>query len=420
MRETVVGVVGAPFRLVAELLLERRVEHLGERVLVLDRPPVVGGGIDALHQAAGLARQERHLVGHHELHLVEHAELLGLLDRQHRIVTPVDVDEDVRAGIGDVEQIGREVRRAERRDLVGDGGPARARGHILHRLGDGVAVGVVRRHVRHFFVLAELLDQHRRNRGRGGLAEEILAEAVAHAILAGGVVRAGDAAHEQHLFALRQLVERDRDRARRAAGDHHRLVLADETLLRLHRFVRLGGGVGDAELHFLAEHALGGLGRNLLEQFVAFIDVLDGKLVALEFVLALHRVSAGARHRGADEHRIARRAGRIGADRRMVFGERRHGKATRQHRSADKTGAALQQRTARHAPCPFLVQKSCFSSLTILPKKFYYGARLSSPPLGPGGSAGKVAKAPTAIVQFLRLEFPSRHVCQCHFRRRTL
>src|SRR3954462_13152486 len=98
-----------------------------------------------------------------------------------------------------------------------------------------------------FFVLAELLDQHRRNRSRSSLAEEILPEAVAHAILAGGVVRAGDAAHEQHLFALRQLVERDRDRARRTARDHYRLVLGDEALLRLHRFVRLGGGVGNAE-----------------------------------------------------------------------------------------------------------------------------------------------------------------------------
>src|SRR3954462_5111914 len=109
-----------------------------------------------------------------------------------------------------------------------------------------------------FFVLAELLDQHRRNRSRSGLAEEILPEAVAHAILAGGVVGAGDAAHEQHLFALRQLVERDRARPRGAAGDHARLVLADEALLRLHRLVRLGRGVGHAELYLLAEHALGG------------------------------------------------------------------------------------------------------------------------------------------------------------------
>ena len=71
----------------------------------------------------------------------------------------------------------------------------------------------------------------------------------------------------------------------------------------LHRLVRLGGGVGDADLHFLAEHALAGLGRDLLDQLVAAVDVLDRELPALELVLALHGVGAGARHRDADEHR---------------------------------------------------------------------------------------------------------------------
>ena len=204
-----------------------------------------------------------------------------------------------------------------------DGGPAGRREIVLHRLGDGVAVGVVRRQIGRLLVLAEGLDQHRADRRRRGLAVEVLAEAVAHAVLAGGVVGAGDAAHEQHLFALRQLVQaRPRPRSR-SAGDQHRLVLGDEALLRLHRFVRLGGGVGDAVLHFLAEHALGGLGRDLLDQLMAAVDVLDRELVALELVFALHRIGAGARHGNADEHRGAGRTGRIGADRRLVFGEGR-------------------------------------------------------------------------------------------------
>ena len=62
----------------------------------------------------------------------------------------------------------------------------------------------------------------------------------------------------------------------------------------------LAAGVGDDELHLLAEHAFGDFGRDLLDQIVAAVDVLDGELHALEFVLALHRVGAGARHRGAD------------------------------------------------------------------------------------------------------------------------
>ena len=40
----------------------------------------------------------------------------------------------------------------------------------------------------------------------------------------------------------------------------------------------LAAEVGDAELHFLAEHALGGLGRDLLDQLMAAVDVLDREL----------------------------------------------------------------------------------------------------------------------------------------------
>ena len=83
---------------------------------------------------------------------------------------------------------------------------------VVHRLGDGVAVGVVRRHERGLLVLAECLQQHRADRRGRGLAIEVLAEAVAHAVLAGGVVRAGDAGDVEHLLALRELVECDGDR----------------------------------------------------------------------------------------------------------------------------------------------------------------------------------------------------------------
>ena len=179
--------------------------------------------------------------------------------------------------------------------------------------------------------LPKVLTSERADRGRGGLAVEVLTEAVAHAILAGGVVGTGDAAHEQHLFALRQLVQRDRDRTRGAAGDHHRLVLADEALLRLHRFVRLGRGVRDAVLQFLAENTLGGLGRDLLDQLMAAVDVLDREFVALEFVFALHRIGAGARHGNTDENRGA---GRTRPDRSRSPACRRHRPASPSRREA--------------------------------------------------------------------------------------
>src|SRR5581483_11952206 len=49
---------------------------------------------------------------------------------------------------------------------------------------------------------AEGLHQHRPDRVRGGLSVNALTEAVAHAILAGGVIRAGDRDRVEHLLAL--------------------------------------------------------------------------------------------------------------------------------------------------------------------------------------------------------------------------
>ena len=70
---------------------------------------------------------------------------------------------------------------------------------------------------------------------------------------------------------------------------------------------------------------------------------------ALELVLALHRVGAGARHGGADVDGVALRAGRPGADRR----DRRPHTAGMQNadgsmRAAGKAGAGLQQGPARN------------------------------------------------------------------------
>ena len=106
MRELRVGVFRAPLRMMAEFLHKRVVEHLGKRIPVFERPPIIGRRIDALHDfGADFLGEERDLVGDHQFHLRQNAELLGLLDRQHGVVAPVHVDQHVGAGVGDVGQV---------------------------------------------------------------------------------------------------------------------------------------------------------------------------------------------------------------------------------------------------------------------------------------------------------------------------
>ena len=96
---------------------------------------------------------------------------------------------------------------------------------------------------------------------------------------------------------------------------------------------------------------------------MAGIDVLDRELPALELVLALHRIGAGARHGDADEDRIALRAGRPGADRRLVLGPARRHQAERGavRRSTGRrtTGARLRPAAAEsppeNAPLPIII-----------------------------------------------------------------
>ncbi len=83
---------------------------------------------------------------------------------------------------------------------------------------------------------------------------------------------------------------------------------------------------------------------------MARIDVLDGQLVALELILALHRVGSGARHADTDEHRIARHAGRPRAERLLVGGQgfrcepRRQRQATGDAEAgADELAAAIDE-----------------------------------------------------------------------------
>jgi len=139
--------------------------------------------------AAYLLGEERCLVWDHQFHLVEDAELLRLLGRQNRVVAPIDVQQVVGAGIGDIQEVRAVIGRAQRCHLVGRRGPAPVLAEVvLHRLLDGMAVRVVRRQIGGFFVFAEVLQHYRTDRRSRGLPVEVLTEAVAHAVLAGGVV----------------------------------------------------------------------------------------------------------------------------------------------------------------------------------------------------------------------------------------
>jgi len=77
------------------------------------------------------------------------------------------------------------------------------------------------------------------------------------------------------------MIGRDRDRRGGRSGHQDDLVIVDEGLLYLHRIVRFGAGVGEDEVHCLAEHALADLGRDLLDQLVALVEVLNRELPAL-------------------------------------------------------------------------------------------------------------------------------------------
>ena len=101
------------------------------------------------------------------------------------------------------------------------------------------------------------------------------------AVFAGGVVRAAVADHEDDVFALPELLERDRHCAADPAGEHDRLVVADVACGRLHRRIRLGLAVGDLKFNLLAEDALAFFqGRNLLGYAAAVVEVIHRQFEA--------------------------------------------------------------------------------------------------------------------------------------------
>ena len=139
--------------------------------------------------------------------------------------------------------------------------------------------------------------------------------------------------------------------------------------------------------------------------------MFDRELPTLEFILALHGVGAGARHRNADGHRRTGRAGRPGADRRLVVGEGRHDQPARQHHAADQGRAALQQGAARYRRIQFLfknlLHRACSSQMFM--------CKLSSSPKSDRQAAALVSRRRSGYRYY---KSPSSQICQCHFRRR--
>ena len=223
-------------------------ERLGQRLggVVGQLPVPVGGAEDALDGVAGARRHQLGDERHDDLellavdHLVAQAELGRLGQRVDHVEAVMVQDQHVGAGIQDRRDVLREVRRADLGQHGRDGLPAELLGGVLHRLLLGPAPGVVAGQVIGLAVLAVLLGEHRPERLAGHVGVEEMAEAITATVLAGGVVRVGQAAHEDDAGVLAERLHGHGDARRRAAGDHDGAVLLDHLLGGRARGVGLG------------------------------------------------------------------------------------------------------------------------------------------------------------------------------------
>jgi len=193
----------APIRLVMIFLLEILDEEFGQWIgILLSPPPRLSAVSSAKDRCAYLLGLELRNVRYHIFHLRKNAESLSLLGRGRSVPAKSYVDEDVGAAVGDVEKVRTEVRGAERRELFGHRLPSGLLSKLLHRVVDAMAVGIVRYKVGGLAVLAELFCQNWREGLRRHIGRGLSAEAVSLAILAGGVVGAAVAHHEDDVLAL--------------------------------------------------------------------------------------------------------------------------------------------------------------------------------------------------------------------------
>ncbi len=207
--------MGAPARIILVLREESLNKGLGERVTVLQAPPEIAAAVDALHDfGAEFLVLERRQIGDDQLHALQYAELLGLLGRGNGVGPKRDVDEHVGAAVGDVEQRRTIVGGAERHDFLADLLPALLLREFGETVIDRVAIGVVRHQEGGLDVLAERRCNDRGERFRRHVGILLRPESVTLAVLAGHVVRSGDADHVEDFFAGAELFKRDRAGAR--------------------------------------------------------------------------------------------------------------------------------------------------------------------------------------------------------------
>ena len=210
-----------------------------------------------------------------------------------------------------------------------------------------------------------------------------MAEAVAAAVLAGGVVGVGQTGHEDDAGFLTQRLH-GHGRARRGtAGDHHRAVLLDHRAGGGAGGVRLGLRVAGDELDLLAEDAvtLQRLRREGAHHAAVAlaIEVLDSQTQGPQLIGALVGVDAGLGHVEAQGHAVALRLvgeagpGFAGKDGRRRQADACNGRALQQSATADMELA--------HEVSPIERFRSLSRNLPLqMPRPFRLGAT-SSPDL---------------------------------------
>src|SRR5690606_9421075 len=179
-------------------------EILADLVLHALGPPEHHGAEHTFHDfGADFFQHVGRQVRHAHLHVLEHAEFVGLLGGVDRVSAVVVVDENVGTAIGNVQHPGAEIGGTQRVNLrVVDRGPPLLFGELLHVVVDRVPVVVVGNQVNGLDVLAVFLRKNGRNGLGSGVGVVAQTEAVAAAVFAGGVTGATDDREVERLGTL--------------------------------------------------------------------------------------------------------------------------------------------------------------------------------------------------------------------------
>ena len=240
-----------------------QVRRLAIAGLDLLHQPVVDGVVRrcvVVEDAAGLAL---HLVRHrpedrcHRLvvevgrthaHAVQHAQFLGRLEHRHEPAASPGHDPRIRAAVGDLLHVGREVTGVQRRkDVVGHERPAELGAGVTGRSRAAVAEAVVRRDLDERVVLrGQVLAQ----------VDEVLVvltadpEGVIVEVHAGDVVGRRRRRDQHHVVLLGDLLQAGRAAGTDRSDQHIDLILLDQLTRQGCRLVGAALVVAHQHLHF--------------------------------------------------------------------------------------------------------------------------------------------------------------------------